>query len=471
MNLIATLSKSEKRYFKMNAERNSKGKSKQFIKMFEAIDKGQEPLISSVNPSVASSYLYNSILHSLNSFQEASFPEKKIARLAEHGLILYKKGLPDQSMKLLEKALKLAENYEDHLQIQQICSQIRNILASYKAIVTTDLSVDEVLEKNLKAAKDGELMARLRFVQMRFQTEVSMYSSTDVNKTNELQTLLSNSAIMEVDENSTVRAQLTALNIWSQYHLLARNSEKGLEYGKRVFDLCFANQNRLYEGGPLLVSAANNYMVRCHRAEVQDEVARVLNLLETLEFGDIALETKRKEVYYTHWLAHRISKEKLDETEKLDEIDVAWNDVATSMNQAFLMLIYSLCSQYAFLDHDHRSALKWINRFLIHENRSHLAKNIAIAEVYRMLVYYMQGKMDLIESELNGFEARNQNVEYPVLTQHLLNFLYKELNNGQDHAQNVESLRSAILKVKKSGSEYEAFHFFPFDKWVIKHLS
>ncbi len=83
-NLILSLSSSEKRYFRMNAERNSKGKSKQFIDLFDAIDKGRTSKAKSVNPSVANNYLYNSILQTLNVFQEGTLPEKKITRLTEH---------------------------------------------------------------------------------------------------------------------------------------------------------------------------------------------------------------------------------------------------------------------------------------------------------------------------------------------------------------------------------------------------
>ncbi len=66
--LISSLSKSEKRYYKLNAERNSKVKSKQFMALFDAIDKGKPIIARSVNPSVANNYLYHSVLHVLNKY-------------------------------------------------------------------------------------------------------------------------------------------------------------------------------------------------------------------------------------------------------------------------------------------------------------------------------------------------------------------------------------------------------------------
>lgn len=466
--LIKSLSSSEKRYFRMNAERNSNGKSKRFMALFEAVDKGKPtPPNLTTNPSVATNYLYASILNNLTNYQEAGLPEKKIARWIDHALILYKKGLAAQSMKLLERGYRLADQYEDHIQIQSICNLQRIILASHRSIRQNLVSMEEVLNRNLKAAKNAELLARLRFVQYRFQTEVLNFSSVDKVALDELAQILDDTAMKEVDETSTIRSQITVNHIRSQFHLLANNQEKGMAYGRKVFDLSYNNYHRLYEGGSLVVAGANNYMVRCHRANAMDEIERVLKLLDNQSYKVVSIESKRKEVYYTHWLGHAITTGKTDDPEIIENIDQDLIEYGDKMNQAFLMLIFCLVSQYAFLRCEYRLALSWINRFLIHDNKKHLAKNIAIAEAFRLLIYYQQSKLNVLENELLASEKSGvSEIEYPLITEILNTFFWQELREGDKRDAHVSELRSALTNLKKSASEKEAFEFFPFDIWA-----
>lgn len=462
--LIQVLTPTEKRYYRLNADKNSTKGDKQFLRLFDAITKGDE-WSESVNPSVTNGYLYNSILNSLNSFQEGSVPEKKIARLIDHSLILYKKGLPSQSLKHLSKAMKLAAGFEDHLQIQQICHIQRNVLASYKAISNSDLTMESVLETNLKAAQDAEVLARLRFVQYRFQAEVMAFSSIKDLKMDELRQLLDNSVISEITESSSVRAQLTALHIWSQFYLLKQDKKRGLEFGLKVFELSFANRDKLYDGGPLVIGSANNYMVRCHRANETAEIERVLNLLSELTFSEISVEVKRQEVYYTHLLGYYLEVGKFNDNEILDKVDRDLDLIGHKMNQAFLMLIFSLCSNYALFRNDLRSALKWINKFLMHDKNKALRKNIAIAKTYRLLIYHQQGKMDLVEKELLAFSHQDE-VEYPMITKVINSFLAKELEHGNERFKNLRVFSKDLKELVDGNSEAEAFEFFPFDRWV-----
>ena len=466
--LIKSLSSSEKRYFRMNAERNSSGKTKQFMALFQAMDKGNPTAPNlTTNPSVATNYLYASLLNSLTNYQESGLAEKKIAKWIDHALILYKKGLASQSLKLLERAFAVADQYEDHVQIQSICSLQRTILASHRAIRNNRLTMEEVLSRNLKATRDAELLARLRFVQYRFQTEVSNFSSSDKVDLEDLHSILSDTAMAEVDESSSIRSQITVNHIRSQFHLLANNLEEGMKFGRVVFDLSFNNQQRLYEGGPLVVAGANNYMVRCHRAKAMDEIQRVLQLLDTLSFKVVSLESKRKEVYYVHWLGHAITTGNTESTDILNRVALDVAEIGDKMNQAFLMLIFCLASQYAFLQNEHRLALSWINKFLLHENRKHLSKNIAIAETFRLLIYYQQSKLEVLENELKSIEKPdNAKPEHPIITGLIHAFLWQELNEGEKRKAHVSELKKALTALKEDGSENEAFEFFPFDKWV-----
>jgi hypothetical protein len=222
----------------------------------------------------------------------------------------------------------------------------------------------------------------------------------------------------------------------------------------------------------LVIASANNYMVRCHRANATDEIERVLTLLDNQRFKTFSLESKRKEVYYTHWLGYAITSGKTDSDEVLHAVELDIAEYGANMNQAFLMLIFSLVSQYAFLRGENRIALTWINKFLLHDNRKQLTKNIAIAETYRMLIYYQQFKLDVLESELQAASKPDHTFpEHPLITSLIHAFFHKELKDGDKRSAHIAELKTELLALKKSETENEAFEFFPFDQWASTHLN
>lgn len=111
--LIKSLSKAEKRSFKIYATRNSSGEAK-FIQLFDAIDKAQEydeeviyQKISDLKKSQLSNlkaHLYKQILTSLRLNYISHNVDVQLREQIDHARILYDKGLYKQSLKILDKA-------------------------------------------------------------------------------------------------------------------------------------------------------------------------------------------------------------------------------------------------------------------------------------------------------------------------------------------------------------------------------
>lgn len=117
--LIYSLSKSEKRYFKLYAQRHTIGESNKYVELFDAIDKVMpynkeyifqkfkgDPMLNNFN--VTKKRLYDHILSALEQYHSDSTINTQLNSLLNSIEILYRKGLYNQSLKLVRSSKKTA---------------------------------------------------------------------------------------------------------------------------------------------------------------------------------------------------------------------------------------------------------------------------------------------------------------------------------------------------------------------------
>jgi hypothetical protein len=129
--LVKSLTKAEKRYFKVFSSRHIIGDNNNYELLFDAIDKqevyDEEKLLRKFKDksftqrfSISKNRLYSAILKSLDSFHGESSVQAQLHKQLHAIEILYHKSLYDQCLKLLNSARKVAENHECFLLLMEI---------------------------------------------------------------------------------------------------------------------------------------------------------------------------------------------------------------------------------------------------------------------------------------------------------------------------------------------------------------
>ena len=142
VSLIKSLSKSEKRYFKLFVSKNSIGENSNYLKLFDLIDKTGtadknviHPL-SGGNTSIKRQYsvykhlLYKQILKSLNSYSIGGSISDKIHELLKQTEILFDKNLYLQAEKTLNKAEELCRKYEKYTYYVEVIRWKKKIVST-----------------------------------------------------------------------------------------------------------------------------------------------------------------------------------------------------------------------------------------------------------------------------------------------------------------------------------------------------
>ncbi|MBD3637119.1 MAG: hypothetical protein HUJ25_07200 [Crocinitomicaceae bacterium] len=167
--LVKSLTKSEKRQFKLYVGRLGKNVDAKFLQLFEILDKMSDydeavilkkSSISKRQLSNLKANLYRQILISLRLNPQHQTYQLQIREQLDYATILYNKGLYQQSLKILEKAksqaLELEENYmayeivefEKVIESQYITRSL-NSRADDLAIEAKEISIQNVLASKL----------------------------------------------------------------------------------------------------------------------------------------------------------------------------------------------------------------------------------------------------------------------------------------------------------------------------------
>ncbi|MEL6943390.1 MAG: hypothetical protein AAFO82_12030 [Bacteroidota bacterium] len=135
--LIHSMSKSEKRYFTLDAQKAGK-KNAKYLRLFKAINALENYSEAEIkkqfpkNLAADKTYLYDAILRSMRDYHSK---KSRAAQIKEHLMdakYLYERELYDLCEESLQSAKKLAEQLGDHLSLLEINKQMRKVVKTIK---------------------------------------------------------------------------------------------------------------------------------------------------------------------------------------------------------------------------------------------------------------------------------------------------------------------------------------------------
>lgn len=168
--LIQSLSKAEKRSFKLYANRNSSSlEAMKYLQLFDFIEKNEQysdehvlKKITDIKKSQLSNlkaHLYKQLLTSLRLQHANHLPAIEVRETIDHALILYHKGFYNQALRQLDKAKQLATKLQSmvmHLEILEFEKVIESqYITRSNATRADELTTEsKLLEAHVRSAVD-----------------------------------------------------------------------------------------------------------------------------------------------------------------------------------------------------------------------------------------------------------------------------------------------------------------------------
>ena len=463
--LIKSLEKSEKRNFKLYMKRVSGSEDFIIMQLFDAIDKADtynEEYILKKNKNIKKQQLSNlkahltkQILASLRILNEENNISVWVTEQIHNAHIYYNKGLYIQSLKVLNKAKSVAQNYNlifNTIQILNFEKKIESLLIRRSMEDRAEKLANEVNTTNSHILRQGQLS----------NLSLNMYgwyikNGHARNKQDEasLKAYFNQHLKVASDEKLNFYEKLFYYQAHSWYYFILQNLGMFYRYTQKWFNL-FQDEPQMQIAEPDHYLRAFHNLLNAHfDTNNYKKYTEVLNAFEN--FADSAtvqsnINLKVKSFVYLY--IAKINKHFLEGTfseglQLVPEINKRLHRYKLHIdNHRILVFYYKIACLY-FGSGDNENAIEYLNKII--NNNSDLRTDIqCYTRLLHLIAHYELNNFDLIQYLLKSvyrFMANMNNLS--IVEEHIFEFIKKSFSISRKNI--IPAFRE--LKEKLSGLE------------------
>lgn len=406
--LIHSLTRSEKRYFKLNAGQHKKAGKSNFIRLFDALDKMPEYDANRLRTTFKDSplarnlpsekkQLYQLILKIMRAYQKSGPPVLQIQQLLSEALWLEKKGLYTQFEKLLRKAKRIATE-SDHLQslLEIIMIQLRATLHQKNRQMQDNVE-KLVLEKEVLLTRiaSSERVLSLYYRFMGRSRTGSQTRNSDIEAAEQA----------ELERVMAIPPEELSYPAQVRRFVLAGLKAEELRDRQNAFDM-FENAVNLMQTRKkyqLLPpnnhkTVLSNYLAAAAYIRRFDVFPDTLRKIRSIEAGSFDEEAEIFQNTYFFELVWKMNVGEFATAEKLvPEIESQLATYLPKVNKGRELGFYYNIAVLFFLRAKWKNALHWTNRILHDERSEHRVDLQQFARIIFLLIHFELGNADLLE--------------------------------------------------------------------------
>lgn len=483
--LIKSLSKSEKRYFKVYTNRHTNDKKNVsnivFDYMLNMDIYDEEKLLKHfkneffINKfSITKHRIYIQILNSLDSFHSKSSVEAELYRTLHHADILYNKGLYIQTEKLLNNAKKKAVKFNfKHLQLTIIDKQKRLFEKNgYANLKSNDII--SIFDEEQSLNNSNNNYAALWKVKSLLIKRINELGNIRCEKEiAELRIIISPIYELTLQDHELENNYLYH-HILSAFNFAILDLEKTYIHLKDLLELFETNHHFIQESLNNYFSAITNYIYVCIKTDRLDIANNYLNQFIELEneFAEnIDMEIKYFSSRYSLELFLMLEKGNYDDSEKvIEQINNGiekYGDKINLIRQAYLN--FQIAVIYLSQD-NHEMALKWINKILNDSNLNQKLDIYSFAHLIQLIIHFELKNYRylpyVISSTKRFLKSKSRLYKFEEVFLKLIQKVKHEYMNKLDLEDVFISVEKEITNLKTDKFEKIVFEYFDFSAWL-----
>ena len=456
--LIKAMSKSEKRYFTLDAQKTGKKGSK-YLDLFQLINAMSEYDESKLkkkfprNLPSDKAYLYEAILRSMRDYRSAKSKVAQIKEMILDSNYLYERGLYSQCEERLKDAKDLALQMDEQLELLEI-NKLERILVWNKKEAGFENKLD--LLDHEKQSSIHAIDEEFNYLDIYDQLSKQVIKNPDLDDP-ALKEKFNQDFAALADRQEQLPQTPQALRKYYQclalFYQLQGNYDKVFEYYSLVVQWWDQNKKLKAEEFFRYVVDISNLLFICLRLKKYGDFPQLIELIEKdtpSNQHDQKVVFKRlslyKVVYYINSGETQGTKELIEEIEKgLQKYDIGIaNELSLIGNVALLL----------FIRGDYQGAQEW-SRKIVKGKESKFRSDIQIGmHLIFLIATFELDVVDDIDHSLR-LVKRNFNQRYRSKIgpfELLITNAIKKLNksNLSDRKQQFSSLKDAILEIKEN---------------------
>ena len=488
--LIKSLDKAEKRNFKLFVKRLASNKNVLFLRLFELIDKSKIPddtkfqkdlgITRQNQYSNLKRHLYSQIVKSLRLNHIEKVKVIKIREQMDYSTVLYGKGLYAQSLLLLERIKPLAKEVNNELLLLQILELQKKIESRH---ITRSRKIKDRIESLVEeSAKTREIISRTSALSDLSLNVHGMYIKYGFARNERDLELYKSFFDSQLDDFNTENNSFYEKVLWHQshvwYHYMCLDFKLSM---KSAIDWVneFLLEERMQKIDPDLFMRGLHYVMT--NAYYKNNIKTFESAFETFKnfrnkhYATFKLNSKIFDFIYFNnaklnkcFITNNFSELQDLESDILDRIELYQNNLDTHRS---IMFYYKLAMAFMHRG-NYSTALDYWNKILSN-NLDPLRSDIyCYSRLLHLICHYSLNNFDLVDNLIYSVKSSFHSYGHINKTLELFfSFLRKgtrAMNFGLN--QEIEELKSKLLKLTESRFELIPFQYFEFNLWLDSQI-
>jgi hypothetical protein len=484
--LIQSLDKSEKRYFKLYASRTNDRDNKRYMLIFNVMLQQAEynevslveELKKAAHPTThiqaQQAYLHEMLLEALRLYHADRSGKMTIYRYLEQVEVLYEKNLLTQAISQLKKATKIANSICHHTVLPEI--------QYWEALLHLNMwkYEDVVRQYQTKHGTLNGLQVEAALEQLYREAECrrQLAASSRTEEAIEHFKLLMGDELLNIPPSQLpFQAQLRYHQIWAMYYYIQRNRLLEYEQNKLLIDLLDSNDSYKQENPNTYIGIYSRYtnLVRtCEPEKYLDTIVQINKFPKTLVHDRSRAEAHVFFITSSNDMLYYMGNREFEAIyNKLPELNKLYKQYQAYTETHFTSTYYYKCAYICIALDKNQEALKYLNLIINNLGEQARPDIYAYALILRVLVHYNLENWTLLPYIASSAHLLlKKRKQFNNSEKLLLKFIRKAsfTLNAKQRKEILNELYTELNRIIDQPLERQILNYFEFRIWLQAHI-
>lgn len=482
--LIKTLSKAEKRNFRLFVNRTTNKEEAKFIQLFDVLDSmnvlneklifKKVPEIKKIQLSNMKAHLYRQILITLRLNHIHSNVDIQLRELLDYAKVLYNKGLYKQSLKLLNKAKTQAIDSKLNTLVLELLEFEKLIESQY---ITRSISnrANELVSQSLEYNSKVSIANRLSNTALQLYALYLKMGHIRNEEDHHTVKAFMKENLPDVDEDQLsffAKLYLYQSHVW--YNYIMQDFVMCYRYAQKWVNL-FHDENYMIEVQPALyLKGLHNLLAALFNLRYYSKFKRVLEQLEKVdEIKSIKANQNIEILVFLYTSTNTINKYFLsgEFSEGVKYIPHLEHDLVKYDNfldpHRVLVFYYKIACLY-FGSGDNINAIIYLDKVVKYKDISLREDIHCFARILNLIAHFDEGLDESLEYQIKSvYHFLGKMNDLHMVQEEVFKFL-KKLNiiTASDLKSEFKLLRDRLLKIEENKYERRPFLYLDIISWL-----
>jgi len=484
-NLIHSLSKGEKRFFKLYASRLTTAGDKKFVILFDAIEKqkvyNEDKILEKnkqLNPTQFSNlkaHLYYQLLKSTKLCNSSNLENIKITELLDYARILYNKCLYKECVKMIDKAKAMASENDRSVLLLEMLELEKLVIPKtlesgneqrVSLVINTTNQVAESI-KNINTFSNLSLRLNSYYVQTGFSK-----SKEDLQKvTNYFRSSLPD--YKEVD--LSFQEKMYLYSSFVGYYFYIQDFSNGYKYAAKWVALFEQQPEMKRHKLELYIKALNSLLAVQNKLYKYKEFSETQKQLIAIKRDKNLVLTENinlnlfKAIYVHEINRHFMLGEFKSGTRIVAALESELDKFVPKLDKHSVLLLYYKIACLYVGSGNYRTAIKWLNKIYNEKEIDLRADIYSFTRILLLVCHFELGNDYLVESNIRStyryFRKKGELSQYQKYILKFLRDLFSDFSDRNLKKQFVE-LKKQMVRLESNKYERRAFLYFDIISWL-----